>query len=91
MEDVACGVNPQHAPKSAGFSASYARKASRLLKVPAVARAVAEIRERGRTLAAYDLTAAMKEAEDVIVFAKLKGNAIAYFKAVEHKPSYQAC
>ena len=83
VEFVASGDPVQQAARKAGFSASYARKSSRLLKHPAIAQAVAAIRAEGRTLAGYGLAEAMKEAEDAARFARLKGNAMALVKSIE--------
>ena len=69
IEAVARGLSVQEAARSAGFAASYARKASRLLKQPSIARAVATIREQARTVAVYGLVEAMKEAESAATFA----------------------
>jgi phage terminase small subunit len=85
VEFVASGDPVQQAARKAGFSASYARKSSRLLKHPAIAQAVAAIRAEGREKAVYDLSRAMQESLDVIEFAKQHKNAMAYFKAVEHR------
>ena len=85
VELVATGIPVQQAAQQAGFSPSYARKASKLLKLPAIATAVADIRERGRSLAAYNLATAMREAQEVIDFAKKHKNSMAYFKAVQHR------
>ena len=83
VEFVATGLNVQQAATKAGFSPSYARKSSRLLKHPGIAQAIAAIRAQGRTLAAYGLNEAMKEAEDAARFARLKGNAMALVKSIE--------
>ncbi len=83
VQYVATGDPMQQAAKKAGFSPSYARKSSRLLKHPMIAAAVEAIRAEGRTLAAYDLSEAMKEAEDAARFARLKGNAMALVKSIE--------
>lgn len=83
VELVATGLSVQQAATKAGFSPSYARKSSRLLKHPGIAQAIAAIRAEGRTLAAYGLAEAMKEAEDAARFARLKGNAMTLVKSVE--------
>ena len=81
---VASGLAPRDAARKAGFSESYARKASqRLLKIPAIQQAVETVRVQGRTLAAYDLKTAMAEAQAVCEFAITHKNAMAYCKAVE--------
>jgi hypothetical protein len=38
-----------------------------------------------RDAAQFDLAQALRESLEVIAFAKQKGNAMAYFKAVEHR------
>lgn len=53
------------------------------MKKPPVAKAIEETPKKGRDMAAYGLVEAMKEADDVIAFTKMKGNAMAYCKAVE--------
>lgn len=83
VEFVGSGLSVQQAATKAGFSPSYARKSSRLLNHPGIAQAIAAIRAEGRTLAAYSLAEAMKEAEDAARFARLKGNAMALVKSVE--------
>ncbi len=83
VEYVASGMSVQQAATKAGFAPSYARKSSRLLKHPGIAQAIAAIRAEGRTLAAYGLAEAMKEAEDAARFARLKGNAMALVKSIE--------
>ena len=45
-----------------------------------MAKAIESIRAEGRTTAVYGLVEAMQEADDVIAFAKAKGNAMAYCK-----------
>ena len=89
IDAMARGLSAQEAARHAGFSPSYAKKSSRSLKHPAIARAVAEIRMEGRKLSAYGLSEAMREAEDVCAFAKLHKNAMAYCKGTElrAKPS----
>ena len=70
----------------AGYSDSYCKVLrSRLLKKPDVRQMIDEIRKQGRAAAAYDLSRAMQEALEVIEFAKGTKNAMAYFKAVEHR------
>jgi hypothetical protein len=83
IDAMARGLSAQEAARHAGFSPSYARKSSRLLKQPMIASAIAGIRMEGRKLAAYGLSEAMKEAEAVCAFAKLHKNAMAYCKGTE--------
>jgi phage terminase small subunit len=77
------GLSAQEAARHAGFSPSYAKKSSRLLKYPAIVAAVAGIRMEGRKLAAYDLKTAMREAEEVCAFARANRNAMAHCKGTE--------
>jgi hypothetical protein len=83
VAEVARGVSAQDAARKAGFSPSYARKSSRLLKHPGIAQAIAAIRAEGRTLVAYDLAAAMREAESAATFARMNKNSMALVKACE--------
>ena len=83
VEEMARGLSTQQAATSAGYSPAYARKSSRLLKQPMIAKAIAEIREKGRTLAAYRLAEAMAEAYDAAAFAKANKNSMALVKACE--------
>jgi hypothetical protein len=85
VDGVAGGMKTQQAARAAGFAPSYARKASRLLKIPMIAAAVEAIREKGRDLAAYGLVEAMREADDAAAFAKLHKNPMALVKAFELK------
>jgi hypothetical protein len=83
IEAVASGMSAQQAAKHAGYSSAYARKASRLLKQPMVARAIEAIRAEGRTIAAYGLVEAMKEVESAATFARVNKNSMALVKACE--------
>jgi hypothetical protein len=86
IQRVAHGETWPTAAKAQRCSASYARVIrTRMKKNPAVIKALEAIRAEGRTLAAYDFARAMQEAQEVIDFAKLNKNAMAYFKAVEHR------
>jgi phage terminase small subunit len=58
---VARGLSAQEAARSAGYAPGYARKASRLLKSPVIAKAVSEIRSDARREAVYTLLEAVKE------------------------------
>ncbi len=83
---VAVGEEWSAAAKAEGCSEPYSRVIhTRMKKHPTVAKAIQEIQAEGRKLAVYDLATAMKEAEEVITFAKGTKNAMAYFKAVEHR------
>jgi len=80
---VATGLPVQQAARQAGFSPSYSRKASRLLKHPAVAQALARIQAEARTVVVYGLVEAMKEADDAAAFARKNKNSMALVKACE--------
>ena len=54
-------------------------------KNPAVASAIESIQAEGRKAAVYDLAVAMKEANEVIEFAKKHKHPTAYFFAVRHR------
>jgi phage terminase small subunit len=82
-EGVACGLTVQQAARQAGFSPSYSRKSSKLLKHPGVSALVATIREQGRTLAAYDLAQAMAQAQKGIDLAEKHKNPMAFIKGCE--------
>jgi hypothetical protein len=81
----ASGIPASTAAKQAGYSPSKAHRGAELLRVPAVAAFIATAQEEARAKAVYDLTKAMQESLDVIDFAKQNKNAMAYFKAVEHR------
>ena len=69
---------------TAGYSPIRAsERAAECLKNPTVQQYLQSLRSESRAIAAYDVAVAMQEALDVIAFAKLKGNAMAYCKAVE--------
>ena len=57
----------------------------RLMKKEIAQEYLGKIQQQSRAMMAYDLSLAMAESLEVIAFAKLKGNAMAYFKAVEHR------
>lgn len=80
---MASDLNVQQADRNAGYSPAYAKKASRLLKRPVVARAIESIQAQGRTMAAYGLVEAMKEAEFAAAFAREHRNPMALLKATE--------
>jgi len=80
------GVAAAEAARRAGYSKTHAAKAAgKLMRSPKVKQAIDAGREHIRTTARYTLERAMQEAEDVICFAKLHKNSMAYFKAVEHR------
>src|ERR1051325_6967019 len=83
-QNLARGLDSRAAALAAGYSESFSRVAShRLMKLPSVAKEVEAIRHRAREIVSYDVTVAMQEALDALNFAKEKGNAMAYCKAVE--------
>jgi hypothetical protein len=68
---------------TAGYGKAYAQAAASCVgKAPSVAKAIENIRQKGREMAAYDLSRAMQEAQEMIDFAKGTKNAMAYYKAV---------
>jgi hypothetical protein len=69
VQGVAIGLSPQEAARRAGFSLSYAKKASRLLKIPAVAKAIEAIRSEARREAVYGIQEHVKELDAAIVAA----------------------
>ena len=73
VEGVATGLSVQQAAKQAAFSASYARKASRLLKNPSVRQTIEAIQGEARTVAAYSLLEAVRELDKAIAFGYAKG------------------
>jgi hypothetical protein len=80
------GLSKRKAALNAGFSKSVAdHSAGRIHNRPAVQAAIAAARAECRAAAVYDLTTAMQESLEVIDFAKQNKNAMAYFKAVEHR------
>jgi len=86
VQHIATGMESRAAARTAGYSESFSRVAAfRFGKKPAVAAAIAAIRAEGMKAAVYDLTRAMEEAAEVIEFAKKNRNAMAYFKAVQHR------
>ena len=83
VQYVASGEPVQQAARHAGFSPSYSRKASRLLKHPAVAQALATVQTEARTAMAYTVVSAMKEADSAARFAREHKNPMALVKATE--------
>jgi hypothetical protein len=55
----------------------------RLLQLPLAQQYLLSIRAEARAIAAYDVSTAMQEASDAMVFAKERQNPMAYVKAVE--------
>jgi hypothetical protein len=85
VEGVATGLSVQQAAKQAAFSASYARKASRLLKNPSVRQTIEAIQGEARTVAAYSLLEAVRELDKAIAFGYAKGNPMSIAKLLEAK------
>jgi hypothetical protein len=86
VEALAAGKSRREALIAAGYKATnlgYA--ANSMAKNEAVQAALEEIQSKARTSVAYTVTVAMEEAQEVIEFAKQHRNAMAYFKAVEHR------
>lgn len=84
VENIGRGMDSFSAAKAAGYSDSYARVAAhRLMKKPAVAKAIAAIRAEGMKLASYDLTRAMDEALKAMEFAYKHEQCMAVVKATE--------
>lgn len=74
------------AAMSVGYTASSApQMAKRTLANPKAIEYLSKLQSESRAIASYDLALAMQESLEVIAFAKEKGNAMAYFKAVEHR------
>jgi hypothetical protein len=84
IQRVARGEDWAPAARAEGCSPSYARVIrTRMMKNPAVAKALEAIRTEGMKIAVYDLATAMGEAEAVCAFAKKHKNAMAYCKGTE--------
>ena len=83
LKHVAGGMPAQQAATAAGYAPAYARKASRLLKQPMIAKELELIRAKARDLAGYDVAMAMDEAKRDHDFAVAKGNPMAAVKATE--------
>ncbi|HRB14916.1 MAG TPA: hypothetical protein PK224_03920 [Nitrospira sp.] len=80
------GLTKKQAAIEAGFSVSVAEHSvNKIHEKPAVQAAIEQARTEIRAAAVYDLTRAMRESLEVIEFAKQHKNAMAYFKAVEHR------
>jgi len=78
--------NAIQAARECGYSPTYAGS---LILVPAVAAALADARNQVAIKGEYNLAAAMKEAEDAMVFARAANQANAYVKAVELRAKLQ--
>ena len=79
-----------HNGTQAGISAGYTKRSApqmfqRLMKNQTAQEYLGKIQQQSRAMMAYNLTTAMAESLEVIQYAKEKGNAMAYFKAVEHR------
>lgn len=83
VKACAAGASTKAAALAAGYSPSYAEVAGhRLAKNPDIKAAIDAIRAEGRKAAAFDLAAAMAEAQDAADFARLNKNSMALVKAV---------
>lgn len=82
---MARGLSAQEATRSACYAPGYARKASRLLKFPVIAKAVAEIRSDARRETVYTLLEAVHEIDNAVLFAYVQKNAMAIAKLLESK------
>ena len=86
IKSCASGANTTQGALAAGYSPTYSKAAGqKLARNPEIRAAIDAIRAEGRQVAAYDLAQAMQESLEVIQFAKGTKNAMAYFKAVEHR------
>jgi phage terminase small subunit len=86
VQHLASGMESRQAARLAGYSESFSRVAAHRLKgKPEVMKAIEHIQTEGMKLAIYDLATAMREAQEVIDFAKKHKNSMAYFKAVQHR------
>lgn len=84
VANLSRGMDSRAAAKAAGFSPSYSAVAAYRLKTkPAVAEALAEIRQEGREQAVFGIVQAMAEADSAAQFARLHKNPMAFVKAVE--------
>lgn len=70
---MARGLSAQEAARSAGYAPGYARKASRLLKFPVIAKAVAEISSDARRETVYTLLEDINEIDKAVLFESLSG------------------
>ena len=83
IKSVAAGKNTTQGALAAGYSPTYSKAAGqKLAKNPEIKAAIDAIRAEGRKEAAFDLAAAMAEAQDAAVFARSKDNAMALVKAI---------
>ena len=86
VDDIIRGLTKKQAALEAGFSRSVAEHSiGKVHEKPEVQAAIQKARDESRAAAVYDLTKAMQESLEVIEFAKQNRNAMAYFKAVEHR------
>jgi hypothetical protein len=86
LDLYAVNQNAKQSALSVGWSATSARQmAYRTLRHPRAQGYLRSLQSESRAIVAYDLATAMKESLEVISYAKEKGNAMAYFKAVEHR------
>ena len=84
VANLSRGMDSRAAAKAAGFSLSYSAVAAYRLKTkPAVAEALAAVRQEGMLLAAYGVKEAMAEANSAAEFARKTRNAMAVVKSAE--------
>lgn len=83
IKACASGANTTQGARAAGYSPTYSKAAGqKLAKNPEIKAAIESIRAEGRKVAAFDLAAAMAEAQDAADFARLNKNSMALVKAV---------
>jgi hypothetical protein len=86
IEAVGSGQDSVSAALSAGYGKAYAQAAaSRIGKIPAVAKALESIRAEFRSRTLYDLEAAVSEIDRALSFAYSKGNPMSVAKLLELK------
>lgn len=86
LDAYAVSHNATDAAMSVGYTKSSApQMARRTLENPRAVEYLSSLQQGSRAIVSYDIATAMRESLEVIQFAKEKGNAMAYFKAVEHR------
>ena len=83
VQFVAKGLPLKDAARQAGYSEAYSRKTRHLMQHPGIAKELSRVQKEARTALSYDVQTSMLECAEVIAFAKAKGNAMAFCKAVE--------
>lgn len=80
------GKSATEAARQAGYREAYAHKAPQtILKHPSVAVAVRDAQNQLRGKTMFDMEQAVHEADEMIIFARAKGNAMAAAKLLELK------